>query len=162
MTKWNLYVTFILVKTVYSSSLVVQRVKDLVFSLQWLGLLLWRGFDSWPGELPRAVGMALKRRPCIPVFPKLVCKEINLFLPVIINYDLNLRIYIYAPKYSKYFGRARSKILTIVIFMYVYLYVYLCIYMIYILCLCCYVFSDFFNEQNNFNSRNDKSTQYNP
>ena len=24
-----------------------QRVKDLVLSLQWLGLLLWRGFDPW-------------------------------------------------------------------------------------------------------------------
>ena len=26
----------------------VQQVKDLVLSLQQLGLLLWRGFDPWP------------------------------------------------------------------------------------------------------------------
>ena len=25
-----------------------QRVKDLVLSLQWLGLLLWHGFNPWP------------------------------------------------------------------------------------------------------------------
>ena len=30
------------------SSLVVQRVKDLVLSLQWLGSLLWCGFHPWP------------------------------------------------------------------------------------------------------------------
>ena len=30
------------------SSLVAQQVKDLVLSLQWLGLLLWHGFDPWP------------------------------------------------------------------------------------------------------------------
>ena len=29
---------------------VAQRVKDLALSLQWLGLLLWRGFDPWPGN----------------------------------------------------------------------------------------------------------------
>ena len=28
----------------------VQQVKDLVVSLQWLGLLLWSGFDPWPGN----------------------------------------------------------------------------------------------------------------
>ena len=32
------------------SSLVVQYVKDLALSLQWLGTLLWRGFDPWPGN----------------------------------------------------------------------------------------------------------------
>lgn len=30
------------------SSLVVQEVKSLALSLQWLGLLLWRGLDPWP------------------------------------------------------------------------------------------------------------------
>ena len=30
------------------SSLVVQPVKDLVRSLQWLGLLLWHRFYPWP------------------------------------------------------------------------------------------------------------------
>ena len=28
----------------------MQQVKDLALSLQWLGLLLWRGFDPWPGN----------------------------------------------------------------------------------------------------------------
>ena len=33
------------------SSLVVQQVKDLVLSsLLWLWLLLWHGFDPWPGN----------------------------------------------------------------------------------------------------------------
>ena len=27
---------------------VAQQVKDLALSLQWLGLLLWHGFDPWP------------------------------------------------------------------------------------------------------------------
>ena len=31
------------------SSLVVHWVKDLMLSLQWLRLLLWLGFDLWPG-----------------------------------------------------------------------------------------------------------------
>ena len=30
------------------SSLVAKQGKDLVVSLQQLGLLLWRGFDPWP------------------------------------------------------------------------------------------------------------------
>ena len=30
------------------SSLVAQWVKDLVWSLQWLWLLLWQEFDPWP------------------------------------------------------------------------------------------------------------------
>ena len=33
------------------SSLVVQWVKDPALSLPWLGSLLWRGFDPWPGDL---------------------------------------------------------------------------------------------------------------
>ena len=41
--------------------LVVQWVKDLVLSLQWLGLLLWHEFDPWPGELPHAGGEAKKK-----------------------------------------------------------------------------------------------------
>ena len=32
------------------SSLVAQWVKDLALSLQWFGLLLWPGFDPWPGK----------------------------------------------------------------------------------------------------------------
>ena len=32
-------------------SCVDQQVKDWAFSLQWLGLLLWHGFDPWPGNL---------------------------------------------------------------------------------------------------------------
>ena len=28
----------------------VQRVKDPALSLQWLGSLLWREFDPWPGK----------------------------------------------------------------------------------------------------------------
>ena len=39
-----------------------QWVKDLVLSLQQLGLLLCLGCDSWPGKLPHAVGMAKKKR----------------------------------------------------------------------------------------------------
>ena len=30
--------------------LVAQQVKDSVLSLQWLRLLLWHGFDPWPGN----------------------------------------------------------------------------------------------------------------
>ena len=32
------------------SSLVAQGIKDLVLSLLWLGYLLWRRFDPWPGN----------------------------------------------------------------------------------------------------------------
>ena len=32
------------------SSLVAQKVKDLALSLLWLWLLLWCGFDPWPGN----------------------------------------------------------------------------------------------------------------
>lgn len=28
-----------------------QRAEDLALSLQWLWLLLWRGFEPWPGNL---------------------------------------------------------------------------------------------------------------
>ena len=28
----------------------VQQVKDLAFTLLWLGPLLWQGFDPWPGN----------------------------------------------------------------------------------------------------------------
>ena len=49
----DLYLVFLLVnenikKSMYELSLVVQWVKDLVVSLQWLGSLLWHGFDPWP------------------------------------------------------------------------------------------------------------------
>ena len=30
----------------------MQWVKELALSLQFLGSLLWLGFDHWPGELP--------------------------------------------------------------------------------------------------------------
>lgn len=39
----------------FQSSLVAGCVKDLMLSLQWLGLLLWQRFGPWPGELPYAV-----------------------------------------------------------------------------------------------------------
>ena len=35
------------------SSLVAQRLKDLMLLLQWLRLLLWHGFSPWPGDLHR-------------------------------------------------------------------------------------------------------------
>ena len=38
-------------KTWWGSSLVAQLVKDPALSLLWLGLLLWRGFSSCPGNL---------------------------------------------------------------------------------------------------------------
>ena len=34
----------------YWSSLVAQQVKDLALSLLWYWLLLWYGFDPWPGN----------------------------------------------------------------------------------------------------------------
>ena len=39
--------------SVCRSSHVVQWVKDLVLSLQWLGLPQWCGFDPWPGNFHR-------------------------------------------------------------------------------------------------------------
>ena len=44
------------------SSLVAQQVKDLVFSLLWLGLLLWHKFSPWVWELPHASGVAKKKK----------------------------------------------------------------------------------------------------
>ena len=46
------------------SSLVVQKVKDPLFSLQWLGVLLWCRFNPWPGELLHAADVAKKRKIC--------------------------------------------------------------------------------------------------
>ena len=40
------------------SSLVVQWVKDLALSLQWLELLLWRGVQSLTWEILHAMGAA--------------------------------------------------------------------------------------------------------
>ena len=39
----------------------VQWVKDLVLSLPWLWLLLWSGFDPWPGGFPCAESSAKKK-----------------------------------------------------------------------------------------------------
>ena len=38
-----------------------QWVKDLA-SLQWLRLLLWHGFDPWPGNVHRLWGHGRKKR----------------------------------------------------------------------------------------------------
>ena len=38
-----------------------QQIKDLVLSLQWLRLLVWRGFSPWHKELPHATGTAKKK-----------------------------------------------------------------------------------------------------
>lgn len=38
----------------------MQWVKDLVLSLLWFGSPLGHGFDPWPRELPRAIGMDQK------------------------------------------------------------------------------------------------------
>ena len=45
------------------SSLVVQRVKGLALSFQEPGLLLWTGFDPWPGNFPHAAGVAINKQP---------------------------------------------------------------------------------------------------
>ena len=50
------------IKLLLGSSLVAQWVKDLALSLLWLRSLLWRGFDSWPQELPHALGTAKKKK----------------------------------------------------------------------------------------------------
>ena len=39
----------------------VQQVQDLASSQQQLGLLLWHGFNPWPGELPKVTGVAKKK-----------------------------------------------------------------------------------------------------
>jgi len=41
---------------------VVFQVKDPVFSLQWLGSLLWHGFDSLAWGLSHVAGMAKKNK----------------------------------------------------------------------------------------------------
>ena len=41
---------FSVYKVLLGSSLVAQHVKDPALSPQQLGLLLWRGFDPWPGN----------------------------------------------------------------------------------------------------------------
>ena len=38
----------------------VQRVKDPVLSLEWLGLLLCSRFNLWPRNFPQVAGMAKK------------------------------------------------------------------------------------------------------
>ena len=38
------------IRSLLQESLVLQWVKDLALSLQWLGLLLWHRFDPWPGN----------------------------------------------------------------------------------------------------------------
>ena len=43
---------------IHITSCVAQQVKDLVLSPQWLGLLLWHGFNPWTRELLHAVGGA--------------------------------------------------------------------------------------------------------
>ena len=41
----------------------VQQVKDLAFTLLWLGPLLWQGFDPWPGNFCMSwLGMAKKKK----------------------------------------------------------------------------------------------------
>ena len=42
------------------SSLVAHGAKGPVLSLQHLGLLLWHGFNPWPGDLPHALSAATK------------------------------------------------------------------------------------------------------
>ena len=37
-------------KSLLGNSFVVQQIKDLALSLQQLRLLLWCGFDPWPGN----------------------------------------------------------------------------------------------------------------
>ena len=45
-----------------ASSPVAQRVKDLALSLQWLGSLLWFGFDRWPWGIPHARSITQKKK----------------------------------------------------------------------------------------------------
>ena len=40
----------------------MQRIKDLVLSLQWPGLLLWYGFDPWPGNFHMLHGHGPKKK----------------------------------------------------------------------------------------------------
>lgn len=39
-----------------------QQVKDPALPLQQFGSLLWHGFNSWPGQLPHAAGVAKKKK----------------------------------------------------------------------------------------------------
>ena len=48
---YNIGELFCLKISFWGSSLVVQWVTDLGLSLQWLGSLLWHGFNPWPGNL---------------------------------------------------------------------------------------------------------------
>lgn len=52
LTKWIISVHS------FWSSLVAPCVKDLILSLQRLGLLPWRGFEPWPRNFPYALGSA--------------------------------------------------------------------------------------------------------
>ena len=49
---------WLILKVMLGGSLVSQRVKDLVLSLQWLGPLLWCRFNPRPWVFPQAVGTA--------------------------------------------------------------------------------------------------------
>ena len=44
------------------SSCVAQWIKYLVLSLQWLGSLLWHGFDPWPGKFRMLQDVARKKK----------------------------------------------------------------------------------------------------
>ena len=44
-----------------------QKVKDPALSLQWLGSLLWHGFNPWPWELPHAINIAKQKSMSIDV-----------------------------------------------------------------------------------------------
>ena len=46
-----MFKNWFLQKGVIWSSLVAQRVRDLAFSLQWFGLLLWHRFGPWLGNV---------------------------------------------------------------------------------------------------------------
>ena len=62
----------------------MKQVKDPELSLQWLELLLWRGFDPWPGEFPHAVGPT-----------KFLCVYIYIYTYI----DIDMYIYIFIKGY---------------------------------------------------------------
>ena len=67
----HLLLTLFTSKTNLWSSLVAQWAKDPVLSLLWLWLLLWHGFDPWPGNFCMLqAGPKKKKRTlsCIKVF----------------------------------------------------------------------------------------------
>ena len=90
------------------SYLIVQLVKDLALSLQWLWSLLWFGFESWPRKRPHTTGPVIKKKkkemvkkgcPCLPilkfctvVFQKISVPWISVFLknPSVLNMDTGL------------------------------------------------------------------------